>query len=249
MEFYSSDEFASSPAGQLVGNILPTSDPDRDADIADIVAFLEALGDPPLPTGTVSGTVTGGGNPISGALVAPDIGESTMTLSNGTYSFEVLAGDRTITVSASGFDSQDQFVTVMENTSTTAFDFVLVESTVGGSDSVDCITYDTHGGRTGDKFLDITVSIVDDIGDPVSGSSVTVDVTLAVGLGLPEFLLSFSGTTDASGEVSTSIKDADSGVYVCDVTALTGVTGEPAEPDNSHNKGPDTVPDADCNEP
>ena len=134
-----------------------------------------------------------------------------------------------------------EVVAVIENTTITR-NFALVASTGGGTGSVDCITYNTRGGKNRDKHLSITVSIVDGSGDPVSGSSVTVDVDLG-----GVFLLSFSGTTDASGEVSTTIHNADSGVYVCDVTALTGVTGDPAEPANSHIKGTDAVPDADCN--
>lgn len=206
--------------------------------------YVMKIPPPTSPTfGTVSGTVTNAADSsaIAGVLVEADTGEATLTLSDGSYDLEVLAGNRTVTVIASGFDSQDRTVTVTENTTTTA-DFALDASTGGGSGSVKCITYDTSGGPAGDKHLQITASVVDGSGVPVSGSSVTVDVDLD-----GVFLLSFSGTTDVSGEVSTNIKNAASGVYVSDVTALTGVTGDPAEPANSHHKGVDPVPDADCN--
>ena len=81
--------------------------------------------------------------------------------------------------------------------------------------TVDPIGCRLYGGRTGDRNLDIEVSLVDDLGDPVAGALVSVDITLNGG--------SFwtpSATTSVGGTVVFSVKKADAGNYVTTITAV-----------------------------
>ena len=60
------------------------------------------------PTGTVAGIVTNSadGTAISGATVSVDTGQSAQTVSDGSYAItDVPTGDRSITASATGFES------------------------------------------------------------------------------------------------------------------------------------------------
>ena len=99
--------------------------------------------------------------------------------------------------------------------------------------SVDSITYATEGGKNGDKHLLITVALLDDLGNPVSGASVSIDLFRdgsLVGRG--------TGTTGTASTVTFTLKNAKSGCYtttVTDVTA-TGLTWDGATPANEFCK-------------
>ena len=96
--------------------------------------------------------------------------------------------------------------------------------------SVDSVSYATEGGKNKDKHLNITVVLVDDLGNPVSGASVSMDLkrdgsTIASG----------TGTTGTSGKVAWTLNNAASGCYSTDVTDVTadGLTWDDATPANS----------------
>jgi subtilisin len=94
--------------------------------------------------------------------------------------------------------------------------------------SVSGFTYATTGGRDGKKHLSVTVALVDDLGDPVAGASVSILLEHDLGSSW-----TFTGTTGSDGTVTFSLPNAPSGCYttvVTDVTAgeLTWDDGDPA---------------------
>ena len=90
---------------------------------------------PPLPTtGSIAGIVTDfdTGLPIQSASVSTDTGQSASTDIDGNYTLaNVPTGDRTVTVSASGYDSDSQPVAVSDG-STSARNFALTPAVTGG---------------------------------------------------------------------------------------------------------------------
>ena len=204
----------------------------------------------PEPTGDISGTVTDSltGFPIGGATVTVDTGESDTTdASTGAYTItSVSTGLHDVTASATGFVS-DTLPVVVEEGLTVAQDFALDPAIAASEAIVECITYDTKGGPGGDKHLLVTIRVVDDSDSPVSGAGVSIDVTLD---GIP--FSAISGTTDTAGDVTFQFTNAPDGTYVIAVTdisaaGLSFVVG--SEPENSHTKPGDAVPDADCGAP
>lgn len=84
-------------------------------------------------TGTVTGTVTAGGSPISGATVALD-GQTTTTDANGTYTFTNVAPDSySVTVTADGFQCDPRTTTVTAG-QTSPVDFACTSSSPSGSE-------------------------------------------------------------------------------------------------------------------
>ncbi len=75
------------------------------------------------------------------------------------------------------------------------------------------VTYGGEGGKNGDKHLLIMIALVDDLGDPVSGASVSIDLfrnNIFVGSG--------TGTTSSTGIANFSYKNASVGCYTTTVT-------------------------------
>ena len=99
--------------------------------------------------------------------------------------------------------------------------------------SVSSITYATEGGRDGKKHLSVTIALVDDLGNPVSGASVSIDLYLGESL-----YASGTGTTGTDGTVTFSAKNAPSGCYSTVVTNVTagGLTWDGATPENEFCK-------------
>ena len=98
---------------------------------------------------------------------------------------------------------------------------------------VGSITYATEGGRNNDKHLLITVALVDDLAGPVGGASVSIALFrdgASAGSG--------SGTTGTGGTVTFTLKNAKSGTYTTQVTAVTaaGLTWDGVTPDNEFIK-------------
>ncbi len=187
-------------------------------DIAGLVALYPAAPPEPPTTGSISGTVTdfATGLPIAGATVSTDTGQSGDTGGGGNYSIsDVPTGDRTVTASAPTHGSEDQVVPVAENQTVTA-DFALTEVVVGSTVSVTSVTYATEGGRGGDKHLLITVALVDDAGNQVSGASVSIRLSRNGSLDATG-----TGTTGSGGTVTFSRKNARSGDYTTEVTDVT----------------------------
>ena len=102
------------------------------------------------------------------------------------------------------------------------------EGTVSAS-----ISYSGSGGRNHDKNLSITVSLIDDLGNPVSGASVSIDVELD-----DSYYASGTGTTGTNGAVAFIISNAPSGTYTTTITAVNadGLTWDGITPSNSFTK-------------
>jgi hypothetical protein len=80
------------------------------------------------------------------------------------------------------------------------------------------IVYGGHGGRFGNKHLDVTLAVEDDGGAPVEGASVSVTINFDGGVDST----SDTGLTDVNGEVGFTWSSAPSGD--CFNTVVTGVT-------------------------
>ena len=130
-----------------------------------------------------------------------------------TQTFEV-----TVTDSAAATDTQELSIAV--NTAPTEPTTVSVAS----------INYATEGGKNKDKHLLITIALVDDLGDPVGGASVTITLSLD---GDP--VGSATATTGTDGKVTFTLKNAESGCYttiVTDVTTAAGLNWDFNDPAN-----------------
>ncbi|MCZ6637751.1 MAG: S8 family serine peptidase, partial [Alphaproteobacteria bacterium] len=102
------------PLGTWRLHVEPWSDTDGKAsENAEIIITLGPVGGGviPVPQGTIAGTVTDGtpgapsfGQAVAGATVTADGGENTTTDASGAYSLVVPAGERSVTVTATGFD-------------------------------------------------------------------------------------------------------------------------------------------------
>lgn len=202
----------------------------------------------PGPTGSISGSVVRASDslPLEGADVIVDTGQSATTDAFGAYLIaNVPVGSREVTASVAGFDSLLHSADVLEAT-TTAVDFALVEALAPTGAIVNCVIYTTTGGKNSDKHMSISVSVVNDLGAPVVGAEVQIDVdrdgaTFGSGTG---------AITDSSGVASYTIKNAANGVYETTVTnVISALPFTPsATPDhgNSFNKGADASPASFC---
>jgi len=83
---------------------------------------------------------------------------------------------------------------------------------------VNSVDYGTEGGRQGDKHLSVTIALVDDLGSPASGASVSMTLSHDSGTSW-----NGAGTTGSDGTVTFSLKNAPSGCYG---TAVTDVVTE-----------------------
>ena len=102
-------------------------------------------------TGTVVGTVTDSstGNPIQGASVSADTGQSDTTDVNGDYELlNVPTGTRTITASATGFVTQQDTTTVTDG-GTSIVNFALDPEPTGGTGTVKGTVRDSGGTKLG----------------------------------------------------------------------------------------------------
>ncbi len=95
--------------------------------------------------------------------------------------------------------------------------------------SVTSITYATEGGRKQNKHLLITVALEDDLGSPVAGASVSIDLLRNGSLDAQG-----TGTTGADGTVTFSRKNAPSGHYTTTVTNVSaeGLTWDEIQPED-----------------
>jgi subtilisin len=190
----------------------------------------------PATTGSIAGTVTNAsdGSGIEGATVILDTSQSATTDTNGAYAIaDVPTGDHTVTASADGFNSASQTVTVSENATTTA-NFALTPKTTAPTVNVDSITYATEGGRYNDKHLNITVALVDDLGNPVAGASVLIRLDNTT----TDQSWTGTGTTGTDGTATVGLKSAPSGCYTTTVTEVTaeGLTWDGVTPENGFCK-------------
>jgi hypothetical protein len=105
------------------------------------------------------------------------------------------------------------------------------EPAPGGTVSVNSITYSTSGGKNSDKHLSVTVSLVNELGNPVSGASVSIRIENSstgqswVG----------TGTTGTSGAITFTLNNAPSGTYSTTITDVvaSGYTWDGETPTNN----------------
>ena len=189
----------------------------------------------PLPaTGTIAGTVTSGGAAIEGATASVDTGQSATTAGDGSYTIaDVPVGERSVTASADGFESQTQAANVIDGNTTYGVDFDLDPTPMGSAVSVSFIEYATEGGRNGYKHLSITVALEDDLGNPVADASLTIDLFRDGSL-----VGSGSSTTNADGTATFILKNAQSGTYTTTVTdvSVAELNWDGETPENSFTK-------------
>ncbi len=131
-------------------------------------------------------------------------------------------------------------LTVMDNEGATnsVSNNVTVSDGSGGSTttvSVDSITYATAGGKNGDKHLNVTVALLDDLLNPVSGASVSITLNNTTA---DESWMGTGGITGAGGTVTYTLKNAPSGMYTTTVTDVTasGLTWDNVTPANFFDK-------------
>jgi len=142
----------------------------------------------------------------------------------GSFSTTLSDGSHTITASVtdSGGKTGNDSVSITIGTPT--------EPTIV---SVDSITYATEGGRNSDRHLIITVALVNDLRDPVTDASVSIDVYLDGSL-----YGSGTGTTGTLGTVTFKVNNAPSGCYKTTVTNVVanGLDWDGATPENESCK-------------
>jgi hypothetical protein len=197
----------------------------------------------PVPSGTVAGAVAdaASGLPVAGAVVTSDTGQSAATEPDGSYALvDVPAGQRTLTATAAGFESQSDTVTVLDG-ETSAVDFALLPVALPSEVLVSLPEglsgYSTNGGRDGLKHLTVTVELTDDLGGLVAGADVTVELRHDAGNGVIVTQV-LSGTTDDSGRAEFSAQNAAAGCYSTVVVgvAATDLTWAGDTPANEYCK-------------
>lgn len=164
--------------------------------------------------GAITGKVTIAGttSPIVGALVTNGTKTAT-TDGSGSYTIlDVAPGTYAVSASATGYQSSTQSVTVVENTTSTA-NFNLSPVTQATTVSVKSISHSTEGGKNGTAHLIIIATLADNLGNPVAGAAVNINIDLN-----GVFYKTFTGTTATDGKVSFKINNAPSGAYKVTVT-------------------------------
>jgi hypothetical protein len=201
----------------------------------------EGLVNNSTPTVTIESPANGAsfnsGELISFAGAASDLEDGGLTASlvwtssingeigtGGSFSANLSDGNHTITAEATDSDGA---------TGSRSISITVGTPTVATTSTVGSINYSTEGGKNNDKHLNIVVAILDDLGDPVAGASVSIGLKLNGSL-----LTSGAGTTGTNGTVIFGLKNAPSGTYstiVNNVTAA-GLSWDGVTPSNSFTK-------------
>jgi Carboxypeptidase regulatory-like domain len=228
-----------SPVGLLfAGSSSDTIANPIDAVLSHFGVSIDSSSTSTLTTGSISGTVTdsGTGQGISGATVTVDTGQSATTDASGIYAIKsVPTGTHSVTASAAGYQSGTSTgVSVSSGQTTTGVDFSLTPASTATTMSVASITYTSQGGKTHDKNLSVTVSIVDNLGNAVGGASVSITLKNTT----TSQSWSANGTTGSAGTATFTLNNAPSGTYTTTVNAVTaaGLTWDGIAPNNSYIK-------------
>ncbi len=209
----------------------------------------EAAGTPPPPPNdppTVSITSPAGSTFDSGATIlfegtASDTEDGNLTTdlvwissrdgqigTGGSFSTATLSdGSHTITASVTDSGGKTGSASISITVGTPPAEATTV--------SVTSVDYATEGGKNKDKHLTITVALVDDLGNPVAGASVSIDLDNTDTGGS----WTGAGTTGTDGTVTFSLKNAPSGTYTTTVTNViaAGLTWDPTStPPNQFTK-------------
>ncbi len=171
-------------------------------------------------TGTANDTEDGN---ISAGLVWTSSLQGTIG-TGGSFSTTLNEGAHTITASSTDSASATGTASI-----SITVGVVTVPTTVGATS----ITYSMSGGKTGDRNLLITVTVKDDLGNLVTGASVSIAIdNTTTGAGA-------TGTaTTVGGTVTFTWRSAPSGAYTTTVTGITasGLTWDGATPANGFTK-------------
>ena len=173
--------------------------------------------------GAITGQVTDADTEeaIRGATVTAEGGgerESTTTTDEGSYKLELPEGDYTVTAEADDYEPATSDAEV-EAGETSKVDFELAskpddDEESEGDVSISSIDYDTRGGRDNDRHLDITVSLVDENGEPVTDTHLEIEIDRDDGAET----WTFSDDTGDQGSVRFTINNHDPGCYQATVT-------------------------------
>lgn len=195
----------------------------------------------PTQLATVSGTVDDGTDPIVGATVVLEgTGLWATTGTGGDYTItDVVPYPVTYDITASHPDFESDTILRLTVSGATTANFALTAGGGGGGGggtvgvSVSSISYATAGGKNGDKHLNITVAIVDNLGDPVSGA-VEIDLFRD-----GSKIAADTGSTYPDNTVTFTLKNAPSGCYTTTVTyvATAELTWDGVTPPNEFPKG------------
>jgi serine protease len=103
----------------------------------------------------------------------------------------------------------------------------------GGTVRVESVTYTTRGGRYGDKHLDVTLLLLNDLDQPVADALVSATLSCDTGDNW-----NFQGATGSDGTVTFTLISHGSGCYSTEVTSVevTGLTWDGITPANSYCK-------------
>jgi subtilisin family serine protease len=143
----------------------------------------------------------------------------------GTY-----IGALDITDSVVGTHSAEVTVTDTRGESGTGTaTFEVVTAVSAKTVSVASIAYASEGGRRKDKHLLITIALVDNLGGPVAGATVSIDLYRDGSM-----VASSTGVTGTDGRATFKLRNAASGCYTTTVTGVTadGLTWDEATPAN-----------------
>jgi len=190
-------------------NVVVTFSEPVDSATVDSTTFTVSNG------GAVAGIITVAGDGLS-ATFDPDADLANST----TYTVDVTNGVTDTSGNALDPPFSSSFTTGAAPTTATTV-------------SVASITYATTGGPSSDKHLLITVALLDNLGNPVSDASVSIDLLLN-----NVFYGSATGTTGTDGTVTFKAVNAPLGTYTTTVTDVTaaGLTWDGLTPPNLFEK-------------
>jgi hypothetical protein len=136
----------------------------------------------PLPTGSITGTVTGQGDDAGGIVGASITAEgpegfvaSTTTGENGSYAVpDVPVGEYALTASAAGYQSQTEETVLVQADQAAVVDFALVLQDVELSHSMHVASLDGNPVRQGPTwYAQVVMRVEDNVGNPVEDALVT----------------------------------------------------------------------------
>jgi hypothetical protein len=121
--------------------------------------FLCGAPPPPEATGSIAGIVTdaGSGALVAGANVEADSGQSNTTASDGSYILaDVPTGTRTVTFSASGYDSASPSTTVMDSATSTLNVSLKTVPVGGGTGALKGTVLSSSGAKLSGVLVQVT---------------------------------------------------------------------------------------------